>query len=112
MVALIIILGSALFVWLLSFGIDRYVLLIERISRPKVVVGLPGTGIPFYPLAQGGQLPTEIANILGVQRDADQTTLKKAYRTKSKDVHPDHGGDPNDWHKLKEAYRIALELSV
>lgn len=43
-------------------------------------------------------------NTLGVPRDADQDTIKKAYRKLAMKHHPDHGGDPNEFQKINEAY--------
>jgi molecular chaperone DnaJ len=42
--------------------------------------------------------------ILGVDKAADQNTLKKAYRELSMDYHPDHGGDEEKFKELNEAY--------
>lgn len=43
-------------------------------------------------------------NILGVPRDADQDTIKKAYRKLAMQHHPDKGGDPNEFQRISEAY--------
>lgn len=43
-------------------------------------------------------------NTLGVPRDADQDTIKKAYRKLAMQHHPDKGGDPNQFQKISEAY--------
>lgn len=45
-------------------------------------------------------------NTLGVPRDADQETIKKAYRKLAMQHHPDKGGDPNEFQKINEAYEI------
>jgi len=42
--------------------------------------------------------------VLGVERNADTATIKKAYRKKAYDFHPDHNGDnPEAEEKFKEA---------
>ncbi len=43
-------------------------------------------------------------NTLGVPRDADQDTIKRAYRKLAMKHHPDKGGDPNEFQKISEAY--------
>ncbi len=45
-------------------------------------------------------------NTLGVPRDADQDTIKKAYRKLAMQHHPDKGGDPNEFQKINEAYEV------
>lgn len=42
--------------------------------------------------------------VLGVPRDADQTTIKKAYRSKASKMHPDKGGYHDVWVKIQLAY--------
>lgn len=44
--------------------------------------------------------------ILGVPRDADEKTIKKAYRTLSKEHHPDKGGDEEKFKEIAEAYSV------
>lgn len=42
--------------------------------------------------------------ILGVSENASQEDIKKAFRTKSKTMHPDKGGNEEDFKKINEAY--------
>lgn len=49
-------------------------------------------------------------NTLGVPRDADQDTIKKAYRKLAMQHHPDKGGDPNEFQKISEAYDVLSDI--
>ncbi|WP_132057760.1 J domain-containing protein [Halorussus amylolyticus] len=52
--------------------------------------------------------PTEAAfAILGISRGATLPEIKRAYRRKVKEVHPDHGGDREDFQQVREAYTTA-----
>lgn len=42
--------------------------------------------------------------ILGVSENASQDEIKKAFRSKSKVMHPDKGGNEEDFKKINEAY--------
>jgi len=42
--------------------------------------------------------------ILGVSQTATQDEIKKAFRTKSKTMHPDKGGNEEDFKRINEAY--------
>jgi len=44
--------------------------------------------------------------ILGVTENATQEEIKKAYREKSKKLHPDVGGSEEDFKKVNEAYSV------
>lgn len=46
--------------------------------------------------------------ILGVPRDCSRDEAKDAFRAKSWDAHPDHGGDEADFIRLCEAYKAIL----
>jgi molecular chaperone DnaJ len=43
---------------------------------------------------------------LGVQENATQDEIKKAFRSKSKEYHPDKGGDEDMFKKINEAYSV------
>lgn len=47
---------------------------------------------------------------LGVPRDADQDTIKRAYRRLAMQHHPDRGGDPNEFQKISEAYETLSDM--
>jgi len=49
-------------------------------------------------------LSKDYYKILGVSKDVEQDTLKKAYRALSKEHHPDHGGDEERFKEINEAY--------
>lgn len=44
--------------------------------------------------------------ILGVDKSATKAEIKKAYRTKAKQHHPDKGGDEAEFKKINQAYEI------
>ena len=43
---------------------------------------------------------------LGVDKNATQDELKKAYRKLSKEHHPDKGGDEEKFKEISEAYSV------
>lgn len=43
---------------------------------------------------------------LGVEKDADEDTIKKAYRGKAKAHHPDAGGEREEFEKVSRAYMV------
>ncbi len=44
--------------------------------------------------------------ILGVDRNATQEEIKKAFRAKAHEYHPDKGGDPEKFKEVNEAYQV------
>ncbi|GAB7010618.1 DnaJ domain-containing protein [Halorubrum trueperi] len=44
---------------------------------------------------------------LDVARDADADAVKRAYRTRVKETHPDRGGDEESFRRVREAYATA-----
>lgn len=49
---------------------------------------------------------TKYYELLGVDKNASETELKKAYRKLSMKHHPDKGGDPEHFKKINEAYDV------
>ena len=43
--------------------------------------------------------------VLGVQRNAMPDDIKSAYRNKLHTAHPDKGGNPEEFHRIQEAYK-------
>lgn len=55
----------------------------------------------------------DFASILGVYRPFTEEGVKNAYRKRSKETHPDHGGSAAEFQKVNAAYKVAcLELAV
>ena len=48
----------------------------------------------------------DLYDVLGVERDADNDTIKRAYRRKAREVHPDAGGNDDDFKELTTAYEV------
>lgn len=50
--------------------------------------------------------------VLGLPATADEREVRAAYREKVKSIHPDQGGDPDEFRQLKEAYSAAREQAA
>ncbi|WP_255150470.1 J domain-containing protein [Halorarius halobius] len=48
-------------------------------------------------------------SVLGLPSGASESEVKTAYREKVKEVHPDHGGDTDEFRRVREAYTTAKE---
>ncbi|MCS4198197.1 J domain-containing protein [Salinibacter ruber] len=53
--------------------------------------------------------PRECLHVLGLESGAMEADVKEAFRAQSKELHPDHGGDPAAFRRLRDAYEDALE---
>lgn len=51
-------------------------------------------------------MAADLYAILGVSKDATEDELKKAYRKKSRELHPDTGGDEDAFKELQAAYEV------
>ena len=69
--------------------------------------GFPGMG--GMPGGRRGGAPadtTKLYDTLGVQKDDDEATIKKAYRKLAVKMHPDKGGDPAEFQAIQHAWEI------
>jgi curved DNA-binding protein len=48
-------------------------------------------------------------DILGIDKNADQDTIKKAYRKLAMQYHPDRGGDQHKFQEIQEAYDMLTD---
>ena len=48
----------------------------------------------------------DLYEILGVSRDADDDEIKRAYRRRARELHPDAGGDEEEFKELTTAYEV------
>jgi molecular chaperone DnaJ len=48
----------------------------------------------------------DLYEILGVSQDADENEIKRAYRRKARELHPDAGGDSEAFKELTAAYEV------
>ena len=46
--------------------------------------------------------------VLGLKRSSSQEEIKKAFRKKAMETHPDKGGDPAEFRKVREAYECLI----
>ncbi|EMA50130.1 MULTISPECIES: J domain-containing protein [Halococcus] len=94
---------------------------IQRAATDAVLVEheLPGVHLgsrlpfdtPDLALDEGtGVDPASAAfGVLGLPAGASVAEVKTAYREKVKQVHPDHGGDHEEFRRVREAYTTAKE---
>ena len=72
-----------------------------------------GRRLPFETPETGEALPDQVGGnafeVLGVDPSATSDEVRDAYRERVKDVHPDHGGDPETFERVQKAYAVAKE---
>jgi DnaJ family protein A protein 2 len=81
-----------------------------------------GGGVPFEHFMGGGREfssqmrrpeadTSEYYDLLGVDKNASESEIKKAFRKKAMKSHPDRGGDPEEFKKISEAYEILSDAN-
>lgn len=67
--------------------------------------GFPGGGFPGGPSREASN-NTRYYEILGVDKNASESEIKKAHRKLALKLHPDKGGDPEKFKEINEAYDV------
>jgi curved DNA-binding protein CbpA len=57
-------------------------------------------------MARKQQYSENLYDVLGVEKDASASEIKKEYRKKAVKLHPDKGGDSEEFAKLSFAYKV------
>ena len=77
-------------------------------SEREARAGFDGTGRSRSgrrrPDQPSGPTRAEARDVLGVTVSADSDEVRRAYREKVKHVHPDRGGDPDEFKRVTTAY--------
>jgi len=47
-------------------------------------------------------------DVLGIDEESEDEEIKKAFRKKALETHPDKGGDPEEFRKVREAYECLI----
>ena len=68
--------------------------------------GMPGGGFPGMPQKREPADTTKLYETLGIEKSSTAAQIKKAYRKKALRMHPDKGGDPEEFKKLQAAYDV------
>mmetsp|Transcript_29940 Transcript_29940/g.50090 ORF Transcript_29940/g.50090 Transcript_29940/m.50090 type:complete len:415 (+) Transcript_29940:120-1364(+) len=94
-------------------GYFLYTLILVLMVCPSIAMEFFGRGGPggfnSFPGMQGngkGGDDDEYYKILGVDRQASDNDIKKAYRRQAMQTHPDKGGDAEKFKVLSEAYEV------
>lgn len=75
----------------------------------RILIGEPPWSDRKGRQAHGGEVPNpSVWAILGITSKATDTEIKRAFRKRALETHPDQGGDAEAFRAVKEAYEKAL----
>jgi hypothetical protein len=97
------------------FGLEQsqtHAVLVEH-ELPGIHIGqrLPfdTPDVSFETESSRTESPKDAFAELGLSRNATLPEVKSAYRERVKQVHPDHGGDEDEFKRVQEAYTLAKQ---
>lgn len=88
-----------------EYGVTTDELALDR-ALTQIFLGFEATPDDTALLLGSGQ--SEWWEVLGLAPDADRQAIVNAFRALAKVHHPDAGGDPEDFRRLRSAYEAAL----
>ena len=74
--------------------------------------GMPGGGFPGMPQKREPADTTKLYETLGIEKSSSAAQIKKAYRKKALRMHPDKGGDPEEFKKLHADYDVLSDEDI
>lgn len=84
----------------------RQFLNLGRLRAGAAAVGTSGGAATFAALRRYSSGNKDYYKTLGVARDADVKEIKKAYRKRALETHPDQGGNKEEFAEVSEAYEV------
>lgn len=88
----------------------HWALAYKRILRGEPIGPPPETRTrPVEDRHDGGPARASAWTVLGIPTGADADTIKRAYRKRALDHHPDRGGDPAVFRAIQRAYERLLK---
>lgn len=75
---------------------------------PRDLAALDGVPRAPRPAPPPGTVPRSVWSVLGVERLASPEELKRAFRRRALETHPDRGGDAAEFRAVHAAYEEAL----
>lgn len=75
--------------------------------------GIPFPGMDDGPMGrESSREPADtvaLYKVLGIEKSASDSDIKKAFRRLALKKHPDKGGDPEEFKKIQAAYEVSVE---
>lgn len=71
--------------------------------------GIPFPGMDDGPMGGGPRQPVDteaLYKVLGLEKSASDSDVKRAFRKLALKKHPDKGGDPEEFKKIQAAYEV------
>lgn len=76
----------------------------NRVLRGEAPPPMPKQNVPRDPAVSAGDERVSAWSILGLESTASLVEVKRAFRKRALETHPDHGGEPEQFRKVQAAY--------